>query len=57
MYKISKSQYSLRFSNKYVIEMLPGDQVFYLEMYLAEELTFQFHRLTQFIYVHVYTKI
>ena len=30
--------------------MLPGN------MYLAEELTFQFHALTQFIYIHVYTK-
>ena len=26
-------------------------------VYLAEELTFQFHGLTQFIYFHVHTKI
>ena len=31
--------------------MLPGN------VYLAEELTFQFCGLTQFIYFHVYTKI
>ena len=31
--------------------MLPGN------VYLAEELTFQFCGLTQFIYIHVYTKI
>ena len=30
--------------------MLPGN------VYLAEELTFQFRGLTQFIYIHVYTK-
>ena len=30
--------------------MLPGN------MYLAEELTFQFRGLTQFIYIHVYKK-
>ena len=40
--------------------MQHGDQVCYLKtctkLYLAEDLTFQIHGFTQFIYIHVYTE-